>query len=235
MFDGNFRPEVEAKLRPVGHQLKKSGIRADHLTIAGLVMAVAASVALALGQFHLAFLLVILTGIPDLLDGAVAKASGTAGPRGAFFDSVVDRITDALLFGAVAIHFSQSRPNMVWLPVAVMATAGWVSYLRAKAEALGFDARGGLIERAERFILFLFGLLFPFTLVWVLGVMMVLNLVTVVQRFVKVWKQASVATPAAKRVQKAPARRRPRPADSTMSQRWAARTEARQRRLEQSR
>ena len=61
MFDGNFRPEVEAKLRPVGHQLKKSGIRADHLTVAGLVMAIAASVALAMGSFHLAFLLVIRT------------------------------------------------------------------------------------------------------------------------------------------------------------------------------
>ena len=167
MFDGNFRPEVEAKLRPVGHQIKKSGITADHLTTLGLVIALGAATAIALGSFKLAFLLVVLTGIPDLLDGAVAKASGTAGPRGAFFDSVIDRVTDALLFGAVAVYYSRENPGLVWLPVLVMASASWVSYLRAKAEALGFDARGGLIERAERFILFCLGLLFPFILAWV--------------------------------------------------------------------
>lgn len=229
MFDGNFRPEVEAKLRPVGHQIKKSGITADHLTTLGLVMALGAATAIALGSFKLAFLLVVLTGIPDLLDGAVAKASGTAGPRGAFFDSVIDRVTDALLFGAVAVYYSRENPGLVWLPVLVMASASWVSYLRAKAEALGFDARGGLIERAERFILFCLGLLFPFILAWVLGVMAVLNLVTCVQRFVKVWRQAS-NTPQAKSAAKT--RRRSRPRDTTISERWAARAEARRRAAE---
>jgi CDP-diacylglycerol--glycerol-3-phosphate 3-phosphatidyltransferase len=229
MFDGNFRPEVEAKLRPVGQQIKKSGITADHLTTLGLVMAIGAAAAIALGSFKLAFLLVILTGIPDLLDGAVAKASGTAGPRGAFFDSVIDRVTDGLLFGAVAVYYSRENPGLVWLPVLVMASASWVSYLRAKAEALGFDARGGLVERAERFILFCFGLLFPFTLVWVLGLMAVLNLVTCGQRFVKVWRQAS-NTPSSKAASKT--RRRSRPRDTTMSQRWAARAEARRRSTE---
>ena len=229
MFDGNFRPEVEAKLRPVGHQIKKTGITADHLTTLGLVMALGAATAIALGSFKLAFLLVVLTGIPDLLDGAVAKASGTAGPRGAFFDSVIDRVTDALLFGAVAVYYSRENPGLVWLPVLVMASASWVSYLRAKAEALGFDARGGLIERAERFILFCLGLLFPFILAWVLGVMAVLNLVTCVQRFVKVWRQAS-NTPQAKSAAKT--RRRSRPRDTTISERWAARAEARRRAAE---
>ena len=229
MFDGNFRPEVEAKLRPVGHQIKKSGITADHLTTLGYVNALGAAPAIALGSFKLAFLLVVLTGIPDLLDGAVAKASGTAGPRGAFFDSVIDRVTDALLFGAVAVYYSRENPGLVWLPVLVMASASWVSYLRAKAEALGFDARGGLIERAERFILFCLGLLFPFILAWVLGVMAVLNLVTCVQRFVKVWRQAS-NTPQAKSAAKT--RRRSRPRDTTISERWAARAEARRRAAE---
>ncbi|MBK6502805.1 MAG: CDP-alcohol phosphatidyltransferase family protein [Candidatus Microthrix sp.] len=81
MFDGNFRPQVEAKLKPVGHQIKRTGITADHLTIAGLVMAVAAAVVISLGWWHLGLLLVVLTGVPDLLDGAVAKASGTAAPE----------------------------------------------------------------------------------------------------------------------------------------------------------
>lgn len=231
MFDGNFRPEVEAKLQPVGQQIKKSGITADHLTSAGLVMAIAAAVAIALGRYQIGFVLVVLTGIPDLLDGAVAKASGTAGPRGAFFDSVIDRVTDALLFGAVAVQFSQTRPNQVWLPVLVLASAGWVSYIRAKADALGFDARGGLVERAERFILFCFGLLFPPLLVWVLATMAILNVVTAIQRFVKVWNQAPSAS---KPRRTAATRRRPRRSESTISERWAARSAVRRRGLDRT-
>ena len=71
-----------------------------------------------------------------------------------------------------------------------------ISYERAKAESLGFDARGGLMERAERIIALGVGLLFDSLLIGVLWVMLVLTLVTAVQRFVKVWQQASVATPA---------------------------------------
>ena len=77
------------------------------------------------------------------------------------------------------------------LPVAIMATAMFISYQRAKAESLGYDARGGLMERAERFIVLAFGLLFSEILVPVLWVMLVLSLFTAGQRFVKVWRQAT--------------------------------------------
>jgi CDP-diacylglycerol--glycerol-3-phosphate 3-phosphatidyltransferase len=80
---------------------------------------------------------------------------------------------------------------MMMLPVAIMATAMFISYQRAKAESLGYDAKGGLMERAERFIVLAFGLLFFEILIPVLWVMLVLSLVTAVQRFVKVWRQAS--------------------------------------------
>ena len=99
MFDKRLRPSVEQKLRPVGVNLRKSGISADQLTLLGLVMAVGGAVAIAAGALRVGFLLLILTAVPDVLDGAVAKASGTATPRGAFFDSVADRVADALLLG----------------------------------------------------------------------------------------------------------------------------------------
>src|SRR4030081_3066341 len=101
MFDKRLRPSVEQKLRPVGANLRKSGIKADHLTLLGMLMAVGAAVAIANGALRAGFLLLALTAVPDVLDGAVAKASGTASPRGAFFDSVADRVTDALLLGGV--------------------------------------------------------------------------------------------------------------------------------------
>ena len=131
-----------------------------------------------------------------MLDGAVAKASGTASPRGAFFDSVADRFTDALLLGGVAWYLASTQPGRVAvLPFAVLALSMLISYERAKAESLGYDARGGLMERAERLLALGFGLLFDSLLVPVLWVMLVLTAITAVQRFVSVWRQASAPRP----------------------------------------
>ena len=208
MLDGRFRTNIEKGLRPIGANLGKSGISADHLTALGVVMAGAAAVAIGFGNFPLGLLFLVLTGVPDVLDGAVAKASGTASPRGAFFDSVSDRVSDALLFGGVAWYFAANDPGLtVMLPVAVLAASMLISYERARAEALGFNAKGGIMERAERMILLGLGLLFPVLLLPVLWIMLALTLVTAGQRFVKVWKQASTERPQRAR-QRRTARRR---------------------------
>ena len=196
MFDGNWRTAVDRGLTPIGISLRRTGVSADAVTITGIVMATAASVAIAAGYLRVGFLLLILTGIPDALDGAVAKASGTSSQRGAFFDSVSDRLTDALLFGGIAWYLADTEPgHIMMLPVGVMSLAMLVSYQRAKAESLGYDAKGGLMERAERFIVLAFGLLFSELLLWTLWVMLALTAVTAVQRFVKVWRQASESRP----------------------------------------
>jgi CDP-diacylglycerol--glycerol-3-phosphate 3-phosphatidyltransferase len=192
MFDGRWRSTFEKGMRPIGAQIRRTGITANQLTTTGLVMALAASVVIANGWLHVGLLLLVFTAVPDVLDGAVAKASGTASPRGAFFDSVIDRVSDALLLGGVAWYLAATQPGRVAvLPLAVLAASMLVSYERAKAEALGFDARGGLMERAERLALLGLGLLFETLLVPVLWLMLVLTVVTAVQRFVKVWRQAS--------------------------------------------
>jgi CDP-diacylglycerol---glycerol-3-phosphate 3-phosphatidyltransferase len=199
MLDGRWRTDIEKRLRPVGSNLRRTGITADHLTLTGVVMALAAAVAIANGAHNLGFLLLVLTALPDALDGAVAKASGTASPRGAFFDSVADRVTDALLLGGVAWFIAASPahpPQLVLLPFAVMASSMLISYERAKAEALGFNARGGLMERAERLVVLGIGLLFGTLLIPVLWLMLVLTVITAGQRFAKVWRQASAPLPA---------------------------------------
>jgi CDP-diacylglycerol--glycerol-3-phosphate 3-phosphatidyltransferase len=198
MFDGRWRTTFESGLRPVGDNLRRTGITANQLTVTGLVMAIAASLAIANGWMSAAVLLLFLTSVPDVLDGAVAKASGTASPRGAFFDSVVDRVSDALLFGGVAWYLSSTHPGRIAvLPLAVAAASMLVSYERARAESLGFNARGGLMERAERLLFLGFGLLFASLLIPVLWVMLALTLFTAGQRFVRVWSQASAPAPAA--------------------------------------
>lgn len=200
MFDGHWRTPVDRGLAPIGASLRRAGVTADAITVAGIVMAAAAAVAIGAGELHVGLLFLVLTGIPDALDGAVAKASGTSSTRGAFFDSVSDRFTDALLFGGVAWYLASNEPGRIMmLPVALMAAAMLVSYQRAKAESLGFTAKGGLMERAERFIALGFGLLFSSLLIPVLWVMLVLTTLTAIQRFVKVWRQASGKVPVRRR------------------------------------
>jgi CDP-diacylglycerol--glycerol-3-phosphate 3-phosphatidyltransferase len=231
MFDKRLRPSVEQKLRPVGANLRKSGITADHLTLLGLVMAVGAAIAIANGALRLGFLLVILTAVPDVLDGAVAKASGTASPRGAFFDSVADRVADALLLGGVAWYLENTHPgHIAILPLALLGTSLVISYERAKAESLGFDARGGLMERAERIIALALGLLFEGLLVPILWLMLVLTTFTAIQRFFRVWGQATPTN--RRRVNDRWRSRRGRPSSERTRQRrerWAAARDARRR------
>ena len=196
MFDGRWRSSFEAGLKPVGANIRRTGITADHLTASGVLLAGAAAVAIGNGALRAGLLLLVLCALPDLLDGAVAKAAGTAGPRGAFFDSVSDRVTDALLLGGVAWHLSTTHPGRIAvLPLAGVASSMLISYERAKAESLGFDARGGLMERAARIIALGVGLLFDSMLIPILWLMLVATLVTAVQRFVKVWQQASAPRP----------------------------------------
>lgn len=184
------------------------GLTADRITAMGVLMSAAAAVAIATGHLSLGLLLLVLTGLPDALDGAVAKAAGTSGPRGAFFDSVADRVSDTMLLGGVAWYLADSQGGLMpLLPMAVLGASLIISYERAKAEALGFNAKGGVMERAERVILLGVGLLFQPLLVPILWVMLVLTMVTAVQRFVKVWKQASVDRPAAPITRRAARRR----------------------------
>ena len=91
-----------------------------------------------------------------------------------------------------------------------MALSSLISYQRAKAESLGLDAKGGLMERAERIVLLCIGLLFEPLLVPVLWVMLVLTAITAVQRFVKVWRQAQVAPVTAARIEMRRSRRQTR-------------------------
>lgn len=198
VFDGKFRAPVDAAVKPLGAALRKTKMTPDHLTVVGLLVGAASAVAVGSGHLRWGLVLVIAAALPDLLDGALAKASNTSSQRGAFFDSTVDRVTDALLLGGIAYYFAETRdPRLAVLPFAVSAVSSVISYQRAKAESLGLDAKGGLMERAERIVVLCIGLfLEPWVdgaLVWILWGMLVLITITAVQRFVKVWKQAAVA------------------------------------------
>jgi CDP-diacylglycerol--glycerol-3-phosphate 3-phosphatidyltransferase len=196
MFDGRWRKGVETGVNPVASTIRRTGLTADHLTGTGLVLAAIDAAVIGSGHLFLGFVLLVLAAVPDLLDGAVAKLSGTASPRGAFFDSVSDRVTDTLVLGGIAWYLAGAHGGrMALLPMAVLGTSSIISYERAKAESLGYVAKGGLMERAERIIALCLGLVFSSLLIPVLWVMLALTSITAVQRFFKVWRQASAPRP----------------------------------------
>ena len=192
MFDGRWRSSVERVTIPIGKAVSQTGVSADHLTSTGLVFAAGATVAVGSGHLLAGGILFTAAALPDLFDGAVAKASGSASPRGAFFDSVADRVTDMAILGGIAFYLAgRDGGRAAMLPLAAMAVATLVSYERARAESLGYNAKGGLMERAERTIALIAALIFPFFLIPILWLLVGLTSITAVHRFVKVWRQAT--------------------------------------------
>jgi CDP-diacylglycerol---glycerol-3-phosphate 3-phosphatidyltransferase len=191
VFDGHLRKITDKGVEPVGRGLARIGVTPDHLTILGLVMGVATGVAIGAGHPLVGFFCLVASALPDLFDGAVARATNTSSMRGAFFDSTVDRVTDALLLGGIAWYLGNTRGfRSAMLAFAVLGVSTLISYMRAKAEIYHLDAKGGLMERAERIIVICVGLVFSSLMVPVLWLMLTLTSLTAVQRFVKIWKQA---------------------------------------------
>jgi len=194
VFDRRFRSGVDRVVKPVGSALERTGLAPDHVTALGLILAITTAWAIASGRLGLGLGLLITSAVLDVLDGALAKASGRSSMRGAFFDSVCDRVADMLVLGALAWYMlDRYRGHIALLPVAVLGASFVVSYERAKAESLGFSAKGGLMERAERIVVLCAALAFSFVMIPLLWFMLALTSLTAVQRFVMVWRQANKA------------------------------------------
>jgi len=191
LFDARFRAAVDRAVSPAGRALRRTGLSPDHLTALGIALSVPAAWAIASGHLIVGILVLIGSALPDLFDGSLAKASGRSSRRGAFFDSVGDRVSDTFVLGGMA-WYAQDRfgGHAALVPLAVLGVSQLVSYIRAKADALGIDAKGGLMERGERVFVLCFALKFPADMLWLLWLVFALSCITAGQRFVKVWRQA---------------------------------------------
>jgi CDP-diacylglycerol--glycerol-3-phosphate 3-phosphatidyltransferase len=167
----------------IGRTVGRAGITPNMISLAGLIGNVIAAylvireALLAAGLVYLAFSLL------DLVDGAVARATGTASDYGAVFDAVLDRASEALVLAACAWYFGD-RGEYVQAGVTYSALFGSiaVSYMRARAEVVGLSMREGLFRRQERVALLAIGLLFN-GLTIVIWVLAVLANLTALQRF----------------------------------------------------
>jgi CDP-diacylglycerol---glycerol-3-phosphate 3-phosphatidyltransferase len=177
---------------PAGHALAKAGFTANSLTVIGLAGSVSAGILIASGYARVGGLLSLLSGLPDMLDGAVAKATGRSSRRGAFLDSVVDRLSDAaVLAGIVWLGISRNEPRVAVLAAMVMALSLIVSYVKARAESLGYECNVGIAERPERVVVLGVALLVGHVLAG-LWVLVIAAAITVVQRIMRVWQQPDI-------------------------------------------
>jgi CDP-diacylglycerol---glycerol-3-phosphate 3-phosphatidyltransferase len=189
---------VRGLAAPVGEGLARLGISADAVTWAGVVAAGAAAWGFARGNFWLALGGLLLSGLCDLLDGAVARAGGRGGTSfGAALDSTLDRYGEGLILGALIVRAAtqtqQPELRAVFAAVAVLAAIGsfLVSYVRARSEGLGIACEVGILERPERLALLVaLAVWGDRGLPWILGALALLTHVTFAQRLVHVYRES---------------------------------------------
>lgn len=182
-----IRAMVERRVSSLARILAAVGFKPETLSLLGLASALLSAVAYNLSgplALYVASLLVLASGFFDMVDGAVARLTGKAGPKGSFLDSTVDRVADALIIGGVTIS------GRVYEPAGVAALVGSLltSYIRAKAESVGVRMSGvGLVERGERLvILAAAGFLNAIDIgIWALAV---LSSITVLQRILHCYR-----------------------------------------------
>jgi CDP-diacylglycerol--glycerol-3-phosphate 3-phosphatidyltransferase len=176
---------------PLGAFVGRLGIHPNVITVAGLLGNAAGAAALAWGNIPLGGLIILLMGPVDALDGATARASGHKSSFGAFVDSVTDRYSEAIIFLGLMIHYlRQPGEDALALVLIFLSFVGsvMVSYSKARAEALNFDASVGWLTRAERYLILAPCLIFnaPMAALWLIAV---LANVTALQRIVHVRRQ----------------------------------------------
>ena len=200
MLNAKIRNGWDRVMRPTGRALSRWGIGANAITVFGLLITGVTGFLIIEGRLVAAGLVAIVAALADTVDGAVAKAAGTASKFGALLDSTSDRLSDALFFVPVAWLYGVSpdaaQVNDRWvaaLALTALVLSFLVSYVKARAEGLGYDCNVGIVERAERLILMIIALVFNDIMPLVLGILTALSFVTVVQRLVHVRRQARSA------------------------------------------
>ncbi len=188
---GVIAPVVE----PIARALLRMRITPDMVTLTGTTLTVVtALVLIPSGRFIPAMLLLAVFVSADVLDGTMARLTGTQGPWGAWFDATLDRVADGAIFGALLIWAAWYSNTLTTLLAWVCMVGGAViSYAKARAEAVDATANGGIAERAERMILLAIGAILQQFVDWgmtaALAVLAVLTVITVFQRGLDVRSQ----------------------------------------------
>jgi CDP-diacylglycerol--glycerol-3-phosphate 3-phosphatidyltransferase len=160
-------------LRAIVRALGFLRVKPNHLTMLGFIMSIVTAYVFARGSFRLAGVLLIIAGLFDMVDGMVARSMNAVTPFGAFFDSIMDRYSDLILYLGLIIYYGQhDRMNYVVLVGVVMMGSVLTSYARARAECLIPKCKVGFLERPERIVLLIIGsFYFMDPVLWVIAVL----------------------------------------------------------------
>jgi CDP-diacylglycerol--glycerol-3-phosphate 3-phosphatidyltransferase len=195
-------------LSPVAEWLIRMRVRPNTITSASVIVLIGAGVAFGLDHAQLGAAWLLLSGLLDMLDGQVARRGGMVSTFGALFDSSLDRVGEAALFGGIAVYFV-TAPNQVMRVLGVVFALGalsgafLVSYVRARAEGLGIECRVGIVQRPERILgvgapTLIFGAgAHGVLLLIIMGVLAVLSWITMIQRVAYVYRAVVGGDPAA--------------------------------------
>ena len=173
----------------IGGTIARFGLTANMLTVIGLVLNSAVAVVIATDHPRWGGAFLLFASAFDMLDGAVARATGTTSKFGGFLDSTLDRYSESVVFLGVLIYILDTSDARTGAILVFIATVGslMISYARARAEALGWKASVGLVARPERVILLALCLLIGKPM-WALWALAVLTHVTAATRIIHVWR-----------------------------------------------
>jgi CDP-diacylglycerol---glycerol-3-phosphate 3-phosphatidyltransferase len=186
-------------LSPIAHGLLRLGVSPDAVTLVGtLGVSAGALVFFPQGELFIGVLVITAFVFSDLIDGYMAREAGRTSKWGAFWDSTLDRLGDAAIFGGLVFYYADHEDDMLMASVALycLVMGSVTSYARARAESLGMQAKVGIAERADRLVAILVmtgfaGLLdLPILVAITLWALAAASTITVVQRMVIVHAQA---------------------------------------------
>lgn len=193
MLQRSIKAPVTRAITPLCSGLLRAGITPNVMSaIGGLGSSIAAIFLFGSGHFLAGAIVTTLFVLFDLLDGTMARISGSTSRWGALLDSTLDRISDASILGPMAYWFSHSKDRNVPLILVVLILGSLISYIKARAEALDIECNGGIAERTERLIIILLtaglsGLGIPYIFSIGLWLLLVLSVITVFQRMLIVY------------------------------------------------
>ena len=179
--------------QPVAGALAKIGLTPNIVTLLGLAVAGAGAYLIGTGILWAGGIVLLASGVFDLFDGALARLTGRTSNFGALLDSVVDRVSEAVILLGLLIYYVQlSSTEGLVLVYLALAGSIMVSYLRARAEGLGIECSVGVMTRPERVVTLGVGLIvgqwWPTVVLVVLGVIAGLTFLTTIQRLIHAWR-----------------------------------------------
>lgn len=188
-FTDFLRKRFKNVLDPLAAWLNRLGLVPNTVTILGLAGNFAGAYFLAKGQLTIGGIIILLMGPIDALDGTMARLRGEPSKFGAFVDSVTDRYSELVILGGLLLYYLQG-PDTLGLILTYLVAAGsvLVSYIRARAQSVGYESKIGLVTRVERFLILVPCLIFNIPTIG-LGILALLTHFTALQRILDVRRQ----------------------------------------------